>query len=173
MADNLLRMGRAGRPHGVRGEIAVDWHGSWTPEPGSRLYLGRGEGEPFALRVESLRRHNGRLLMKFTGIDDRTEVGKLTGCMLLAEREAAGAPAQDEVYAEDLAGYKVFLPDGVLIGTLDHVEFPAGQMIWSIMDGEGREILFPAEPLFIKSLDDDKREAVISPPPGLLDIYRA
>ncbi|MBD5553493.1 MAG: 16S rRNA processing protein RimM [Desulfovibrio sp.] len=173
MAADLLRMGRLGRPHGIRGEIGADWHGGWRPAAGDRVYLQGGDGEPVPVVIASARMHNGRLLLKLEGIGDRTQAAGLTGNAILASRSQAGGIADDEVFAADLAGYRVLLTDGSELGRIDHVEFPAGRMIWAITDQNGVEILFPADSSFIAALDAQKRQAVIEPPPGLLDIYRA
>ncbi|MCR5562364.1 MAG: ribosome maturation factor RimM, partial [Desulfovibrio sp.] len=61
--------------------------------------------------------------------------------------------------------------DGTPVGRFDHVEHSVAHPVWAIVDEEGREILFPAEPDFILSLDVAARRIVIAPPPGLLDIY--
>lgn len=173
MAESLLQMGAVGRPHGIKGEIGVNWQASTPPRSGDQLLFQAGDAHPAPRRVVSSRMHNGRLLLTLEGIDDRTEADALKGQKILMPREQLPPLAEDEAYVEDLSGSSVFLADGSLLGRLDHVEFPAGQMIWSILTPAGREILFPAEPCFIKALDMEKHEAVIDPPPGLLEVYGA
>lgn len=173
MAESLLQMGVAGRPHGIKGEIGVNWQAEVPPGSGDQLLFQAGDASPVPRRVVSSRMHNGRLLLTLDGIDDRTKADALKGQKILMRREQLPPPGDDEAFAEDLPGCSVYLVDGSPLGILDHVEFPAGQMIWSIHTPEGREILFPAEPCFIKALDMKKREAVIEPPPGLLEIYGA
>ncbi|MCI7568134.1 MAG: ribosome maturation factor RimM, partial [Desulfovibrio sp.] len=68
-------------------------------------------------------------------------------------------------------GCAILLEDGRRLGTLDHVEFPAGQPLWSIHTDDDREILFPAQPRFIAAFDTDAPSITIAPPEGLLDIY--
>lgn len=173
MPDSLLRMGRAGRAHGIKGEIGVDWRGEFTPEPGDEIYLQAGDGKPRPMRILSRRIHKDRLLLGLEGIDDRSKAESLTGMTILVSRDAIPPPEEDEAFAEDLPGCDVYLPDGSFLGKLDGVDFPAGQMIWTIMDSANSEILFPADPGFINSLDMENRRVVIDPPPGLLEIYRA
>lgn len=173
MAESLLQMGVTGRPHGIKGEIGVNWHASAPPRAGDHLLFQDGAATPVSMRVVSSRMHNGRLLLTLDGIDDRTKADALKGQKILMRREQLPDPEEDEAFVEDLPGCSVYLANGVRLGTLDHVEFPASQMIWSIHTPEGREILFPAESCFIKALDMEKREAIIDPPPGLLEIYGA
>jgi 16S rRNA processing protein RimM len=70
-------VGRAGRPHGIRGEVVI---GVMTDEPDLRFAVGaavdvstdpeKTDGE--RLTVASARWHSGQLLVAFDGITDRT-----------------------------------------------------------------------------------------------------
>ena len=76
--DRLV-VGRVGRAHGLRGEVAVTFSSN-RPEraaPGSVLYAGDRE-----LVIDASRPHQGRMLVHFAGVDDRT-----------AAERAAGAPS--------------------------------------------------------------------------------
>lgn len=166
-------MGVFGRPHGIKGEAGADWHGSSIPKAGDTIHIQTGESPPEPRRVISSRMHKGRLLLTLEGINDRTQADLLKGSRILLARDSVPEPEADEVFVQDLPGCDVYLPENSFLGTLDHVEFPAGQMIWAIKGQAGNEILFPAEPCFIVSLDMDSRKVVIDPPAGLLDIYSA
>jgi 16S rRNA processing protein RimM len=47
----------------------------------------------------------------------------------------------------------------------------AGQEMWTIRTQKGSEVLFPAREELVPELDLRAREAVIDPPPGLLEVY--
>lgn len=166
-------MGTIGRAHGIRGEMGVNWEGDALPIPGGEIFLQAGAEEPAPWRVSSSRMHNGRLLLGLEGVPDRTAAEKLNGRKLYLRRAAVPQPAEDEAFIADLPGCEVFLPSGELAGRLKRVEFPAGKMIWVIAGAGGNEILFPAEPEFIRELEVANRRIVIDPPPGLLEIYSA
>lgn len=173
MSDQLLAMGRVGRPHGIKGEIGVDWAGEFIPKAGQVVFLQAGDSDPEPWKIAASRNHNGKLLLTLEGVADRTKADSLKGRTVLLPRESLPEPAEDEAFVQDLPGFAIHLPDGQALGILDRVEFPAGQMVWAILDQDGKEILFPAYPDFIKSIDKSQRKAVIDPPPGLLEIYRA
>ena len=64
-----LVVGRVGRAHGLRGELAVRFSSN-RPERsavGAVLYAGERE-----LVVAASRPHQGRMLVQFTGVDDRS-----------------------------------------------------------------------------------------------------
>ena len=64
-----LVVGRVGRAHGLRGEVAVTFTSN-RPEraaPGAVLFVGERE-----LTIDASRPHQGRMLVHFAGVDDRT-----------------------------------------------------------------------------------------------------
>lgn len=167
----LVKMGTVGRPHGIKGEMGIDWHAAHIPAIDSEIFIGDKNPAPF--RVQGVRPHQNRLLLTLFGIDDRTAADTLKGSSVFMAKDALPPLETDEAFVQDMIGADILLPDGTRLGSLDHIEFPANKMIWAIKTPEGREILFPAEPQFIQSLDPDNHTAIIAPPEGLLDIYRA
>lgn len=166
-------MGLVGRPHGVRGEISVDWAGDYVPARHDVVMLEKDSGVTLSFSVLGSRWHKGRLLLSLEGIEDRTAAQDLGGSTVLMAKACLPAPGRDEAFLADLPGSEVLLPDGELVGVIDHLEFPAGQVVWAIRDSQNNEILFPAQACFIKNLDMQQRRVVIDPPAGLMEIYRA
>lgn len=140
---------------------------------GGKIWLLQGQGNLRPFEVENVRLHKGYPLLALEGIDDRDKAESLRGARIFVPRSSLPPPEEDEAWLEDLVGADVLLEDGKRVGRLDHIEYPAGQEIWAIRDDEGREILFPARPEFISSIDAKAGEVRIAPPPGLLDIYLA
>lgn len=171
--EGYLEMGSLGRARGLKGEIAFVWHGTRRPEPGADVWVCREGTEPDKRKIEAVASHGDRQYLRLSGVSDRTKAEKFNGAPLAIPRAALSPPDEDEAYTGDLIGCLVYLTDGELIGRLDHVEFPAGREVWAIKPDDGAEILFPAAPEFVESLDPDNRRVVIAPPPGLLEIYRA
>ncbi|MCD7983774.1 MAG: ribosome maturation factor RimM [Desulfovibrio sp.] len=171
MADTMIHMGTLARPHGIKGEICIDWHADSPLLLDAPLWLQAGNGAPRRVRALACRWHKGRPLLLLEGVADRTAAEALRGCKLLVPRESLPEPEEDEAYVEDLMGCDVLLPDGRRLGRLDHVEYPADQEIWVIAAPDEREILFPAQPCFIVGFDLDAPSVTIDPPEGLLEIY--
>ena len=171
--EGYVELGAVARPHGIRGELAVDWYADAPPAACPRLWLFRRGTEPEAVEVLASRNHKGRPLLTLAGVTDRDAAEALRGVVLCVPRDELPEAAEDEVYLADLMGADVILPDGSRVGRLDHVEQPAGQEIWAIRTDDGREILFPAQADFIRSFDLPGHRVCIDPPPGLLDVYLA
>ena len=171
--EGFVQLGVVARPHGIRGELAVDWFAEASPADFPQLWLCGGGVEPRAVAVRGSRRHKGRPLLLLAGVESRDAAEALRGTALCVPRAELPEPAVDEAYLADLIGAAILLPDGSRLGRLDHVEMPAGQEVWAIRTDAGPEILFPARPEFIRAFDLKKREVTIDPPPGLLDVYLA
>src|SRR5262249_35812520 len=115
-----LVVGRITRPHGVRGELAVEVR---TDDPDLRLAVGAVlETEPAAagpLTVSGTRWHSGRLLMSFADVDDRTAADSLRGTLLLVDSADLEDPPDPDSYRDhQLVGLTVVGPDGVAVGTV-------------------------------------------------------
>lgn len=174
MESQFLKMGKLGKAHGVKGEIGVFWHGETPLKRGDILYFGaNGAIEPEPREILSLRPEQDRYIVRFSGVADRTEAQTLANLDVYVARDSLPPLAEGEAYLADLPGFRVSLADGEPIGILKRLEFPAGQEIWAIENDRGDEILFPARPEFIDSIDLANKEIRVSPPPGLLEIYRA
>lgn len=171
MAASWIEMGTLARPHGIKGELCIDWHADSPLLLHTPLWLRQGEAPPRRVRPLAVRSHKGRPLLVLEGVDNRTAAEALRGAALLVRREDLPPPDPDEVYLHDLLGCAVFLPDGGRLGRLDHVEFPAGQEVWSIRTDDDREVLFPARPEYILQLSPHIPAVTIDPPEGLLEIY--
>lgn len=171
MADNFLHMGKIGRPHGIKGDLSLEWNGESTPTAGTEIWLQAEKPDKHV--IKNVRLNGARLIVSLDGITDRNGAEALKGRSVMIRRDALAQPDEDEAFLADLIGCDVFTPEGESLGRLDHYEFPAGQAIWSIKDSAGREILFPAREEFISSLDPEAGKIILSPPEGLLDIYRA
>ena len=172
-AKAFVEMGKLGKAIGLKGEINLIWHGESLPQIGQALYLKETSGHYKKVFITALRIQKNRPVIGVDNVPDRTQAEKLTGLTVFMAKEDLEPLGEDEAFLKDLLGSKVYLPDGTFVGSLDHAEFPANQQIWVIMTPEGKEVLFPGNPSFIEALRPDEREVVISPPPGLLEIYNA
>ena len=81
-----LQIGRVIKPHGVRGEVVVD---PTTDTPNQRyaagqVLKGKQAGKELTLTVRSFRPHQGRLLVTFEEIADRTAAESLRGVRFFA-----------------------------------------------------------------------------------------
>jgi len=156
-----LVVGRVGRAHGLRGEVAVTFSSN-RPEraaPGAVLFVGDRE-----LVIDASRPHQGRMLVQFAGVDDRTAAERLLGLELTADPLAGddGTLADDELWVHEVVGAEVVDRAGTPVGRVVAVEAnPAHDLL--VLEGGA---LVPM--VFVVEQRDG--ELVIDPPDGLLDL---
>jgi 16S rRNA processing protein RimM len=148
-------VGRVGRAHGILGEVAVTLVTDRAERvaPGSVLWAGERR-----LDVRSSRPHQGRWLVHFDGVADRSAAEALHGVVLSAE------PLEDPtaLWVHELVGSEVVAAaDGARLGVVTAVEAnPASDLL--VLDDGG---LVPLT--FLVSASPGR--LVVDPPAGLLD----
>jgi 16S rRNA processing protein RimM len=168
-----LVVGRVSRPHGVRGEVAVEVR---TDDPEHRLAVGAVLAtEPSAagpLTVASTRWHSGRLLVSFKGVEDRNGADELRGALLLVDSsELEETTDPDEFHDHQLIGLAVLTQDGQHVGDVTDV-LHHGQDVLVVTgsgDRAGAEILIPFVMAIVPEVDLAAGRLRVDPPPGLLD----
>ena len=150
----LLEVGRVVKPHGIRGEVIVDLLTNRT----DRMVAGaRFETASGPLDVEVARPHQGRWIVTFSGVPDRTAAEGLRGVILRAEP----LDDPDAVWVHELVGAEVVGTDGRSYGPVSAVEDnPASDLL--VLD-DGR--LVPMT--FVVSTEPGR--VVVDPPAGLLE----
>ena len=174
-ASSLVVLGRLAKPHGVKGDIRVDYYADSADLLDKPLMLRAGRFAPRPIRVRDWHLWKDQLILGIEGCNDRSAAEQLRGQELLIDASFLPEPEEDEPYLRDLIGLSVRLEDGTTVGELEDVDFPAGQEMWVIRAPEesgGYGILFPAVPEFVRDIDLSAGTATIAPPEGLLDLYR-
>ncbi|MBK5288516.1 MAG: 16S rRNA processing protein RimM [Acidimicrobiia bacterium] len=150
-----LEVGRIGRAHGLRGEVAVllSTDRDERVAPGASLATADRE-----LVVASSRRHQQRWLVRFEGVADRDAAEALQGEVLYADRIDSGA---DELWVHELIGATVQDRTGTTLGTVIALEAnPASDLL--VLDGDR---LLPLAFL----VSHEPGIVVVDPPEGLWD----
>lgn len=163
-----VNAGRVAGVFGLRGElkIAPSRIGEDALAAGVDVRATLRDGASRVLRIRALRRHQGRPLASFEGIDDADAAAALVGATLTMER-AAVTLARGEYFDDDLIGCALIdATDGRPLGDVVAVEhFPAQDVL---MIGERRAIV-PMVRAFIASVDVEARRITVTLPRGLLD----
>lgn len=177
-ADPSYRVvGHLNKPHGTKGELFV-WPLTDHPEgsfaPGVVLYMGSGEdGEPDPdlppLRVETARPFRRGFLVRFGGVEDRTQAQSFQGRYVMRSADDLEARDDDELFYHELLGLAVETESGQALGEITEVyELNPADML-EVRDGS-RVRMIPFLLDWIVEVDLDEGLLVIDPPDGLLDL---
>lgn len=169
--DDLVTVGRIGKPRGVRGEVFVE---PWTDAPQERFAPGAvlrtdpaGRG-PLTVAEQSL--GGGRLVLHFAGIDDRTAAESLRGVhLVVGAQDRPGLDDPDEFYVTDLVGLTARTPAGGELGPVrDVVQIAAADYL--VLDVGGTERLVPFVAAIVPEVDVTAGVVVVDPPDGLFEL---
>lgn len=154
--SDLLEVGRIGKAHGLRGDVVVTLTTDRLEriEPGSCLHDGHGD-----LVVVSSRPHQGKWLVMFEGVGDRSQAERLRGRVLYA------APLDDEgvLWVHELVGARVVDQVGVDRGLVESVLANPAADLLALESGA----LIPVT--FVVELADGV--ASVDVPDGLFELY--
>lgn len=167
-----LVVGRIAKAHGIGGEVSVEVR---TDDADHRFAIGsRLDTEPAdrgPLVVQGVRRHSGRLLVRFEGIEDRAQADALRSTLLVVDSATSTAPnGDDEYWDHDLVGLIAVTPSGIVIGPVCDVLHPPGPDLLAITRPDGGEALIPFVAEIVPMVDLTAGRVVVDPPEGLLDL---
>ena len=151
MKKSFLEGGQIVNTHGIRGEVKIV---SWcdTPETLAGIPVYHIDGAP--VKVRAARVHQGNVLALLEGVEDVNAAMRFKGKTVLLRREDLPAPPGGYFLA-DLLGLTVTdAATGETLGELADILFPSSQSVYVVRGGE-RELMIPAVPEFVESVDVD------------------
>jgi 16S rRNA processing protein RimM len=159
-----LPFGRLGRPHGVRGEIALypfnsDGEGLAEASLPLAVLLVRAQ-ERREMTLVAARPTSDAWLVCLDGVESREQAAALTNAELWLPRVALPALAEGEFYVEDLLGCTVVDEGGRVRGTVRATFWNGAQDVLTLEGPEG-ELHIPAVAEFIRAVDLDARRVVV------------
>ena len=149
----LLEVGRITKPHGIRGEVIVELVTNRTErlKPGARF-----DAPGRTLIVERSSAHQGRWIVAFAGVPDRTAAEQLRNVVLRAE----SIDDPSSLWVHELIGSEVFDTAGIARGTVtsvvanpasDLLELDSGELVplrFVVSRAEGRVVVDAPDGLF-------------------------
>ncbi|MGH7730679.1 MAG: ribosome maturation factor RimM [Candidatus Eiseniibacteriota bacterium] len=163
----LIEIGRLGRPHGLKGELALD-PCAFSPLElhGIKTFTWRGpDGATRPLTLATARPAKDRMLVRFTAASDRATAAALTNGRLLVEEDRLPDPGPGVAYNFQLIGLEVVTEDGRSIGTVAEI-WPSPAHPVLVVRGAG-EVLIPSIPEFVKAVSLAERRITVRLLPGM------
>jgi 16S rRNA processing protein RimM len=165
VGESRIVIGRVSRPHGIQGEIRIEYFNPDDPQFFSRyqmIFLQEDKGSAQPYRPLAVRPHKKYILALLEGVRTRAEAEQLRGKVVLVDAAELPALDADEYYWHDILGMRVVTEDGGNVGTVTEI-FPTGSNdVYVVRQGE-REVLIPAIKEVVVSIDTKARTMVIRP----------
>lgn len=164
MSEQVI-VGTVGRAHGLRGQVSVRPRTDSVEErfaPGQVVTSGQR-----TLTVAGHSWQQGRLVVAFDGVTDRTAAEALRGLDLWAEGTNV-ATGDEEYHDLELIGLTAVDPDGRELGSVVSVEHNPAQDLLVVRTPAG-DRLVPFVTALVPEVDTAAGRLVIAPIPGLLE----
>jgi len=163
-------VGKVIRPHGRGGLLRIL---SYARSEASFLdarsvFIRSVLGQLDEYTVASVRPHKKVFLMELNGLSSKVDAEKYRGAEIFI-RKAALTREKDEFFWYELLGVGVYLETGAYLGCVTQIIPTGSNDIYVVKKGE-KETLVPATHEVVKGIDLEKREMIISPIKGLLDL---
>lgn len=151
--EELITVGRIVAPHGVRGDLRL-LPDTDRPQIFKTLKAVRIGNE--AYRLKSGRPHKNVYILHVEGVDDRNAAELLVGKQVTVPFSALPPRKRGEYYYFQLIGLSVADEAGRSVGTLTEVLETGANNVYVIAGSDGKELLLPAIPSCIVSVELDK-----------------
>ncbi len=163
-----LAVGRVVRAHGLRGEVSVTLLTDFPErfETTEWVYLGN-EFEATPYRLEKYRWHQDNVLLTLAGVADRNAAEQLKGQFVQVPIEEAVPLPDGSYYLYQLIGLRVESTEGEFLGAITDVLETGANNVY-VVQQENREILLPAIPDVIKTIDMTQGSMVVQLIEGLI-----
>jgi 16S rRNA processing protein RimM len=164
----FVSIGIVARAHGIRGEVQVspvtdDLQQFKTLK---QVYLKIYKGERQLLKIERARIQNDKVILKFEGIDNRTDAADLKDSRIEKQFDPYVPLLPDEYYIFDLIGLVVKTTENRLLGEIAEVLTLPANDVYVVQNGT-EEYLIPAIKDVIKQVDLEAGIMLVQPIDGL------
>jgi 16S rRNA processing protein RimM len=170
VGEDFIVIGRISKPHGVKGEVRIDYFNPENPRFFSHyqtIFLQGDEKSLHPYRLLAVRPHKKFILAQLEGIQSRAEAEQLRGKVVFIDPAELPPLEADEYYWRDILGMRVVSETGENMGTVKEIVSTGSNDVY-VVRKEAQEFLIPATKDVIMSIDMEGRTMVIRPLEGLL-----
>lgn len=165
--DDVYKIGRIGRPHGVKGEVTLRFADDVFDRTGSDYVILAVDGILVPFFMEEYRFSGSETaLVKFCGVETKDRASALTGCDVYFPRNLAD-DTDGELSLAALVGFDIVdAGTGKAIGRVEAIDDSTANVLLVTEDGK----MIPAADEIITDIDPKGKTITARLPEGLLDI---
>ena len=164
--EDVYRIGKIGKPHGVKGEVSFHFDDDIFDRTDADFLILELDGILVPFFMEEYRfRSDSLALMKLEGIDTQERARELTNCEVFFPREQQDD--EENLSWAAIIGFTVIDEQtNTPVGTIASVDDSTENVLFELEDGT----LIPASEDLITNIDTKKRTITIDLPEGLLEL---
>ena len=167
--EEVYRIGRIGKPHGVKGEMNFMFTDDVFDRTDSDYIIIEVEGLLVPFFIEEYRfRSDETALLKLCDIDTQEQARQFTNCEVFFERSKADTPADELTWAQIVGFQIVDENNGKIVGKIVAVDDSTENILFEIETTKGHQTLIPAHDSLIRDIDTSSQTITMTIPDGLL-----
>lgn len=169
--EEVYRIGRIGKPHGVKGELQLQFDDDIFDTTDADYLVLEIDGILVPFFIEEYRfRSDSVALMKLEDIDTQEQARELVGAEVFFPR-ALAEEREEDLSWQQLVGYRATeAATGAPLGTITGIDMSTVNTLLEVATPDGRDMLIPAAADFVKDVDTEKQEVLLDLPEGLLEL---
>ena len=166
--DDVYKIGRIGKPHGIKGELTMMVEDDVFDRVEGEYLILLIDGILVPFFIEDYRfRSEQSALVKFCDIDTQERASELTGCDVFFPRSLSDSDDTDTLTWQEAIGYQVADDNsGKTLGTISYIDTSTANTLIELDNG----MLIPAAYEIIKDINTEQRLITMSLPEGLMEI---
>ena len=167
-SEEVYRIGKLSKPHGIKGEISLMFQDDVFDRVEAEYLVLGIDGILVPFFMEEYRFRSDELaLVKFEDIDSQERAAELTGCEVFFPRALAEIDDNEELSYAQIVGFEIVDDNlGKSVGVIASVDNSTDNVLFELENGG----LIPVADDWIKNIDGNKRQIVMTLPEGLLDL---
>lgn len=168
--EQVYRIGRIGKPHGVKGEVSLQFSDNVFDRVDADYLVLETDGILVPFFMEEYRfRNDSAALVKFEGIDTQERARELTHCDVYFPYSLSDGNEQQFSWNE-IVGFSLIDADTQQpVGEITAIDDSTINILFHV-ERDGEEILVPASDELIQSVSMDQRKIEVTLPDGILDL---
>lgn len=169
--SSFITIARIVRTRGNKGEVLVELLTDFPDRFNNleEVWLEFDDGHSDKIALDFTWEHQGRRILKFVGFDSISSAETLVGCRVQVPGSQA-VPLPDGTYFDhDLIGCSVEDIDGRQFGVVKDILRISGNN-QLVVKGPDKEFLIPAVESICTRISIKKKQIIVDPPEGLMDL---
>ncbi len=161
------------KTQGRRGEVSAELHTDFPERfaERKRLFALLPGGSRRELELEDAWPHQGRIVLKFRGVETIGDGEALVGSEIQVPREERAPLEPGAAYVGDLVGCVVVdAASSEELGRVTEVQFGAGEAPLLVVRNGGKERLLPFAAAYLKTVDAAAKRIEVLLPEGMLEL---
>ena len=169
--DEVYKIGKLGKPHGVKGEITFAITDDVFDRVDAEYLVLDIDGILVPFYMEEYRfKNDENVLVKFEDIDTQEQARNYTGCEVFFPRHLSDSDEENLSWAEIIGFHLVDVVTGKTVCTRDHGGDSTLNLPFEVTTPDGNDVLIPASNDLIEEVSAEKKEIRMAVPEGLLEI---